>query len=229
MDAVKSFGFKRNTSKIEKLVTSKLFWLLFILANFTYPIYRSITRELPAPLPKISQVPEFVFTNEFKKEFGTKELIGRTYIANFIFTNCPSSCLRLTQEMEKIQKRVRGLGNKIALVSFTVDPENDSPEELFKYARKNNANPYIWNFLTGEHEALNRTIVNGFNVPMGEKAPVEGIVDGETVTMMDIAHSEKLVLVDGQGFIRGYYNSDKDSINKMMIDVGLLVNSKENF
>lgn len=229
MEATKSLGFKRNNSKVEKLVTSKLFWLLFVIASFSYPIYRSITRELPAPLPKISQIPAYSFTNEFKKPFGTEELKGRTYIANFIFTNCPSSCLRLTQEMEKIQKRVRGLGNKIALVSFTVDPENDSPEELFKYSRKHNANPYIWNFLTGGFEDLNKTIVNGFNVPMGEKMPVKGLVDGEEVTMMDIAHSEKFVLVDRDGFIRGYYNSDKDSVNKMMIDVGLLVNSTENF
>ena len=108
------------------------------------------------------------------------------------------------------------MGQKVAIVSITVDPENDNPKVLFKHARKLNANPYVWKFLTGTQEQLNSLLIKGFKVPMGEK-PVD-------VDLYDIAHSGKIVLVDYKGDIRGYYSSDKDGVNKLMIDLGLIVN-----
>ncbi len=219
-------GYKRNGNFFEKLVTNKLFWFLFISFTFSYPIYRSIYRELPPPLPVIKKVPDFSLTNDFKKPVTNKDLLGKVYIANFIFTTCPSSCLRLTAEMEKIQKRVRGLGQNVALISFSVDPLTDTPDVLYKYARKKNANPFVWSFLTGDKEELKKLIIDGFNVPMGDKEAVDAVVDRETITMFDIAHTEKFVLVDHHGDIRGYYDSTKDDINKMMIDIGLLINRK---
>ncbi|EQC43407.1 SCO family protein [Bacteriovorax sp. Seq25_V] len=219
-------GYKRNGNLFEKLVTNKLFWFLFIAFTFSYPIYRSVYRELPPPLPVIKKVPDFSLVNDFKKPVTNKDLLGKVYIANFIFTTCPSSCLRLTAEMEKVQKRVRGLGQNVALVSFTVDPLTDTPEVLYKYARKKNANPFVWSFLTGDKEELKKLVIDGFNVPMGDKEAVDAVVDRETVTMFDIAHTEKFVLVDHHGDIRGYYDSTSDDINKMMIDIGLLINRK---
>ena len=129
--------------------------------------------------------------------------------------------------MEKIQKRVRGLGQKVALISFTVDPLTDTPEVIYKYARKRRANPFIWSFLTGTREQMKNIILDGFKVPMGEKEEMHGLVDGEEVTMFDIAHTEKFVLVDHEGYVRSYYDSTKDGINQMMIDAGLLINRKE--
>lgn len=220
-------GIRRSNTFLEKLVTSKLFWIVFILFTFSYPIIRSVNRELPPPLPVLKKLPEFNLVNGFNKPYGTKELKGRAYIANFIFTTCPSSCLRLTKEMEKIQKRIRGLGQKVALVSFTVDPITDKPEVLYKYARKRRANPHIWTFLTGDKEAMKKVVIDGFEVPMGEREETEMMLEGETITMFDIAHTEKFALVDHEGNVRGYYDSTKDGINQMMIDIGLLMNRKE--
>jgi len=219
-------GIRRSNTFIEKLVTSKLFWTVFILFTFSYPIIRSVNRELPPPLPVLKKLPEFKLTNGFNKPYGSKELKGRAYIANFIFTTCPSSCLRLTKEMEKIQKRIRGLGQKVALISFTVDPITDKPEVLYKYARKRRANPHIWTFLTGEKEAMKKVVIDGFEVPMGEREESEMMLEGETITMFDIAHTEKFALVDHDGNVRGYYDSTKDGINQLMIDIGLLMNRK---
>lgn len=222
-----TLGVRRTSNFFEVLISKKAFWLVFVLYFFSVPIIKSVTRELPPELPVLKKLPDYSLVNSFNKPYGSKELAGRVYIANFIFTTCPSSCLRLTAEMQKIQKRVRGLGQKVALVSFTVDPDTDNPKTLFKYARKHQANPYIWSFLTGETKDLQATIIDGFGVVMGEMEEVKGNVNGETVTMFDIAHTEKLVLVDGAGNIRGYYDSTKKDINKLMIDVGLLVNRKE--
>lgn len=219
-------GFKRDSSFIEKLASSKLFWFLFILFMFSYPVVRSVNRQLPPPLPILKKVPNFNLVNDFKKPVTGESLLGKIYIANFIFTSCPSSCLRLSAEMEKIQKRVRGLGQNVALVSFSVDPEMDTPDVLYKYARKKNANPFVWMFLTGDKEEMKKIVIDGFSVPMGEKEAVDALVGNETVTMFDIAHTEKFVLVDHNGDVRGYYDSTTDDINKMMIDIGLLINRK---
>jgi protein SCO1/2 len=223
-----TIGYIRQGSKVEKLVQSKLFWILFFAMTFSYPIFRSMNRVLPPELPRLGQVPEFTLTNGFGKPFGTKDLNGRIYMASFMFTSCPTTCPGLIERMKVAQKRLKGLGQKVALLSISVDPVFDKPEVLFKFARKNKANPYIWHFLTGSRDQLRGLLIDGFKVPMGDKEPVEGVVGDETVTLMDIAHTEKLVLVDEKGMIRGYYSTDKYGMDKMMIDVGLLVNRKYN-
>lgn len=142
-----------------------------------------------------------------------------------MFTSCPTTCPALMAKMDLVQKRIRGLGTKAAIVTFTVDPEVDTPETLYKYARKRHSNPFIWAYLTGTQKDLEKIVIDGFKVPMGTKQPVEKQVANEKITLFDIAHSEKLVLVDDKGQIRGYYGTDRVEMDKMMIDLGLLVNN----
>ncbi len=218
-------GYFREENFFQKLIRKKSFWLVFWLISFSYPIYRSVNRVLPPPLPVYYQVPEFKLTNEFKKPFGSADLKGRFYIANFMFTSCPTTCPRLMEKMDLVQKRIRGLGTKAAIVTFTVDPEVDTPDVLFKYARKRHSNPFIWNYLTGSRADLEKIVVDGFKVPMGGKEKIEKQVEAEKVTLFDIAHTEKLVLVDDKGQIRGYYGTERVEMDRMMIDLGLLVNN----
>jgi protein SCO1/2 len=218
-------SYVRDDNWFQKLVRMKSFWLIFWILSFSYPVYRSLNRVLPPPLPIYYQVPDFSLTNEFKKPFGSKDLKGKFYIANFMFTSCPSSCPALMDKMDIIQKRIRGVGTKAAIVTFTVDPDTDTPEVLFKYARKRNTNPFIWNFLTGTKADLQKIVVDGYKVPMGNKEAVSKKLGAQTITLMDIAHSEKVVLVDDQGQIRGYYSTDKVELDRLMIDMGLLVNN----
>ncbi|AUN96741.1 hypothetical protein C0V70_01175 [Bacteriovorax stolpii] len=218
-------GFYREDNWFQKLVRKKSFWLLFWVLSFSYPVYRTLHRTLPPPLPVYYKVPEFTLTNEFGKPFGTKELQGKFYIANFMFTSCPTTCPALMAKMDLVQKRIRGLGTKAAIVTFTVDPEVDTPEVLYKYARKRHSNPFIWNYLTGTKGDLEKIVINGFKVPMGSKEPIEKQLAEEKITLFDIAHSEKLVLVDDKGQIRGYYGTERVEMDKMMIDLGLLVNN----
>jgi len=210
-------GQLRQSNGIEKLVTKKLFWILFTFVMFAYPLWKSVNRDLPPPLPVFYDVPDYVLTNEMGKSFGSKDLNGKIYIANFAFTSCPSVCPELMGKLQKVQKRVRGLGQAVALVTYTVDPDTDTPEVLFKHARKYEANPFVWTFLTGTQQQLNDVIVGGFKLAKGERKQDQGL--------FDIAHSDRLVLVDREGKVRGYYPTDENSINKLMIDVGLLVNN----
>jgi protein SCO1/2 len=210
---------------IKKLVSSKIFWLLFVAIVFTYPVYRSLNRTLPPELPVLFQLPEFKLQSQNNQPFGSKDLKGKAYIASFMFTSCPTICPNLMEKMQTVQKRVRGVGQSLNLVSFTVDPEHDSPQVLKQYAQQLKANQQLWTFLTGPKSDLKSLLIDGFKVPMGEAEPVEGFkVKDKEVTLFDIAHTEKLVLVDHSGRIRGYYSIDQQSLDKLMIDVGLLLN-----
>jgi protein SCO1/2 len=203
---------------IARLVASKIFWLLAVGFFFSYPIIKSVKRELPDPLPVIGQVPEFVFTDENNKSFGSRDLKGKVYIANFIFTSCQTVCPLLLNKVQKVQHRLRGVMDRAAIVSFTVDPVTDTPEVLLAKSMELKAKPSVWRFLTGSMEETKQLLVDGFKVPVGEKQLAGNI--------MDVAHSNKFVLVDQLGRIRGYYSSDDEGINHLMIDTGLLINQK---
>lgn len=207
--------FIRKANGVEKLVRSKIFWALFVLFGFSYPIYKSINRILPPELPIIAQVPEFELISENGQRFGSKDLKGRVYLANFIFARCPSVCPKMLGDLEKVQKRIKGTGTKVAIVTFTVDPDHDNERILYDLARKHHANPYVWTFLTGtDKEAMFKLYRDGFKVG----------VEQNPKSLMEIAHSEKIVLVDAENRVRGYYSFDTNDVNKLMIDVGLLIN-----
>ena len=201
---------------IHRVVSKKSFWLTFWLLAFGFPIVRVLNRDLPKPLPEFGKLPQFELKTEDNLKFRKNDLHGKVSISQFIFLNCPTVCSKNLKLMQKVQKRVKGLGTKIALLSFSVDPQSDQPKKMFKAARDYKANPFVWKFITGDVKEMESLLVQGFKVPIGSKE--------YSKNMYDIAHSEKFVLVDKKGMIRGYYGNQKDDINRMMIDVGLLVN-----
>lgn len=207
--------FIRKSNVVENLVRSKLFWVIFLVVGFSYPIWKSLNRTLPPPLPVIAQVPEFELISENGQRFGSKDLKDRVYLANFVFARCPSVCPKMLGDLETIQKRIRGTGKKVAIVTFTVDPDHDNEKVLFDLARKHKANPYTWTFLTGsDKEAMFKLYRDGFKVG----------VENNPQSLMEIAHSEKIVLVDQENRVRGFYSFETNDVNKLMIDVGLLIN-----
>lgn len=219
-------GYVRHRTPVQKLVSSKVFWLILVTILFSYPIYRSMNRELPPPKQPLFEAPKFQLTNGFGQKFGSQNLQGRVYIANFFYTQCPmSSCSEVMDKMQEVQKRVRGLGQSIALVSFTVDPAHDTPEKLHSYARDLQANPHIWHFLTGKRETLKNTLIQGFKVPMGKRKPIDS--PSKDLNMYKIEHSSQLALVNAEGDVLGFYGITDQAIDRLMIDVGLVVNREE--
>lgn len=220
MEAVLKQTHVRNSKFIERLVANKLFWVLAIGFFFAYPMVKSINRQLPPELPVYGVVPQYQFTDENGKAFGSNELKGKIYIANFMFTSCKTSCPLLLNKVQTVQHRLRGVIDRAAIVSITVDPETDSPTVLFNKARELKANPNVWRFLNAPMDQTKKLLVDGFKVPVGDKVFANNV--------MDVAHSNKLVLVDQEGRIRGYYSIEKAGINQLMIDSGLLINRKKN-
>ncbi len=211
--------FERKPNFAAKLVASKLFWVLAITFLFAYPVTKSVLRQLPADLPVYGQVPHFQFIAENGENFGTENLKGKVYVANFMFTTCQTACPLLLKKVQTVQHRMRGVLDRAAIVSFTVDPVVDTPEILFTKAREYKANPYVWRFVNGPMTETKKLLVDGFKVPVGDKELAGSV--------MDVAHSNKLVLVDQKGQIRGYYSTEGNGINMMMIDMGLLINQKK--
>jgi protein SCO1/2 len=159
--------------------------------------------------PVLSTLPAFALTNEAGKPFGSAELAGKPWVANFIFTRCPTVCPIFTAKMADVQKRTDA---KTHLVSFSVDPGHDTPAVLAEYAKKNGADPERWTFLTGDPEAIRAAVVEGLKVAA---QPI-----GKDDDLASVFHGSHFVLVDAQNRIRGYYDSaDADATDRLLRDL----------
>jgi protein SCO1/2 len=168
-----------------------------------------------AEVPVWGTVPDFSLINQGTEAYGTAQLEGRPWIADFIFTRCPERCPMLTAEMSRLQTELRGRGwDDAMLVSISVDPANDTPEALTEYAAKHSAKLDSWQFLTGTREDIWSLIVEGFKLPVQE---VEDTGAGP------ILHSNRFVLADGRQQIRGYYDAfDADDRAKLLRDLEIV-------
>lgn len=160
-------------------------------------------------LPDLGTVPAFELIRETGAPFQSEaSLKGQVWIADFIFTNCPGPCPRMTQHMKRMQNELTGI-DRLKFVSITVDPARDTPEALAAYGKRFGADPARWYFLTGAPAALHHLSKDVFK--LGDIAP-------------DLEHSTRFVLVDKAGRIRGYYASSEPSFTvKLMEDAKRLV------
>jgi protein SCO1 len=163
------------------------------------------------PLQVYWQIPEFHLTAQSGQPFDSKSLAGDIWVADFIFTTCPGPCPRMSAQMRGVQSAVANMPD-VKLVSFTVDPRNDTPAILAAYATRYRATPGRWFFLTGEQAALETICRNGFKL---------GDVDGSLV------HSTRFVLVDRRSRVRGLYSTSEDgALARLLHDIRTLRDEK---
>ena len=163
-------------------------------------------------LPVLAELPPFELINERGERFGSADLRGKAWVANFIFTRCPTVCPVLTRKMASLQPIAKEAGSALHLVSFSVDPEFDRPDVLRAYAAKVGADPARWTFLTGDAAAVRATVLEGFKVSIGRRGSPEDVAG--------IFHGTHFVLVDGEGRVRGYYASeDVEAVDKLRRDM----------
>ncbi|HYO97767.1 MAG TPA: SCO family protein [Polyangiaceae bacterium] len=168
-------------------------------------------------LPALGGLPQFSLKNQESAQFGSAELRGKVWIAGFMFTRCPTICPRITRAMRGLQERAASAQRAVQLVSFSVDPENDTPDVLRQYARQYGADLSSWSFLTGELESVKRTVVDGFKLALEGKADA-GAPD------FGILHGSHLVLVDRDLRIRGYYASSEEArMRQLLADAAVLL------
>ncbi len=159
--------------------------------------------ETRPPLPVLGEVPAFELISQNGATFSGDSLRGHVWVADFIFTNCPGPCLRMSTLLGRVQKATAAFPD-VRLVSFSVDPARDTPSALAQFASKYQADPARWTFLTGPQPTLQMLSRDAFKL---------GDVDGS------LNHQTRFVLVDAKGRIRGYYRTDEgDPVAKVAAD-----------
>jgi cytochrome oxidase Cu insertion factor (SCO1/SenC/PrrC family) len=156
-----------------------------------------------ASLEKLGHLEPFNLTDQTGAPFPSSRLNGRIWVADFIFTRCLGPCPLMSAKMAKLQESLRDLPD-VTLVSFSVDPVADTPPVLEAYAQKYKPDPDRWTFLTGDVHALYDLIQRGFKLPVGATPPPDRVEPGELIT-----HTTRFVLVDRDGDIRGYFDSEE--------------------
>lgn len=195
-----------------------VFGLIFfgIFGVLTLKWFKEAQKEIRRILPIYGQLSDFEFVEQSGKPFGSRDLRGKLWIADFIFTRCAGPCPIMTQKMSKLQSAFQKIPD-LKLVSFSVDPEYDSPKVLTEYAKQFHAERAQWVFLTGKTEAVYKLARESFKLSVGKDR------DQQTNSENGILHSIHFILVDGVGRIRGYYDSsDPQTHARLLSDAGIL-------
>src|SRR5438094_5027133 len=154
-----------------------------------------------------ASVPSFQLTNQDGQPFGSPQLAGKIWIADFIYTMCPGPCPMISTRMSELQKPLEK--TNVRLVSFSVDPEKDTPQVLRSYAERLQAEPGRWDFLTGPKSAIYKLSHDDFKLAGSDGSDAQGIP----------VHSRRMALVDRDGQIRSYYDAtEADAIPKLVDD-----------
>jgi protein SCO1/2 len=183
------------------------------------PRFAVMGRNSLEEIRQYGSLPDFSLTERSGKRIGLAQLRGNIWIADFIYTDCQDTCPLQTAEMAKLQDELAAQ-RAVKLVSFSVDPEKDTPSVLSKYADRYNADVDRWLFLTGDQEEIKTLIQSGFRLSAATAGNGPGV----------ILHSPRFVLIDQHGQIRGYYDSrDNDARQRLRRDVAALAKSLKEF
>ena len=165
--------------------------------------------EVPISTGEIVSVPDFSLTDQQGETLGLSDMKGKIWVADFIFTNCPTICPAMTQEMARLQSEF--VADPVYFVSFSVDPERDTVNVLSRYAKEYGADERRWYFLTGDRAHIYQLAEKGFSLAAGHKGA-------------EVLHSTRFVLVAPDGNIHGYYDSrSKPALLRLRRDVKALL------
>jgi protein SCO1 len=179
-------------------------WSAFGVLLLSIPVAATLAARAHKGPAKFGHVPAFALTDQTGARLTERDLEGKVWVASFVYTSCSQVCPKLTGEVAKLQRYLqnRGQDGVTRLVSISVDPERDTVDRLAAYAAGFHADARVWKFATGPVRDVEDAVVRGFKTAMS-KEPDDASADG-----FSILHSSRLVLVDGRGQIRGYYDSE---------------------
>ena len=163
------------------------------------------------------KVPGFSLTDQNGKKVTGTLTKGKIHVANFFFTRCTTVCPKMNVNLSEVQENFK-TRNDIVFLSFGVDPLNDGPAQLRAYAKRMHALAGKWYFLTGDKAQIYSLAQHGYFLPVVDHGVSYGAPDETFI------HSEKLVLVDKDGIIRGFYDgTDKKEIDRLTLEIKVLI------
>ncbi|MCZ6673035.1 MAG: SCO family protein [Verrucomicrobia bacterium] len=158
------------------------------------------------------EVGDFELTNQLGEAFSSEQLKGKIWLANFVFTSCVAECPLLAQQMTLVRRNL-GPRDDIAFVSFSVDPQTDSPERLKQFAAAYGEDPR-WTLLTGEVDTVTDLVTSKFLLPLTRNE--DGTADSNETA---IYHSDKMLVVDGNGVVRYFCDGLNQRTVQSLTDV----------
>lgn len=162
-------------------------------------------------------VSDFKLINQVGDTITRKNFAGKITVVDFFFVNCQGICPVMNTNLSKVYEAYKG-NYKIAFISHTVNPENDSVPVLAAHALKYGADVKQWHFVTGEKTEIYRLARKSYLV-----SDTEG--DG---SKEDFVHSQNFALVDADGHIRGLYDGTEDKeIERLISDLKILTDGKQ--
>ena len=174
-------------------------------ANIWSSLHQDLGANTESDLAVHRQVPDFSLIDLQGAPLALSDLHGKIWVADFIFTRCVAACPLMTVKMKRLQEEFEESG--IYFVSFSVDPEYDTPDVLLRYANRFGVDGNRWFFLTGEKKVIYHLTQEGFGLAIGQQES-------------EVLHSARFVLVDHRGQIRGYYDSNEDeALQKLRRDM----------
>ena len=199
---MKSRAFRTQPQAVRRVLV--ITWCIISLVSLVSckepPRVTSQTHELP----RLGAVPGFRLTTHAGDELTRDMLLGGPWIANTFFTSCKTICPNLMRRVGELHDATKSAAPPVRFISFTVDPDNDTPKALAAY-RSQWSTVDRWTLLTGDFETIFQVVVHGFHTAMGKPIRAD---DGSR----DITHSGKLFLVDQTGQIRGYFRADAEGV-----------------
>lgn len=173
----------------------------FIIGAVALTALRPLQDAMLRAPPPLAEVGAWTLVDDSGKAFGSEDLKGKVYVANFMFTRCRSICLDLTKAMKEVAEKTTRHGDALQLVSFTVDPGYDTPEKLRAYRKKFEADSPRWTYVTGEVDAVHELIAKRMPFHVGEiesSAADESSADKSAVGKPAVGKSAKPTQADAK-------------------------------
>ena len=167
-------------------------------------------------LPVYGQIADFGLTNQDGRAVSLADLHGQAWVADIIFTRCPGPCLKMTKQMKVLQDALP-LGSPTKLVTLTTDADFDTPPVLKAYAKRFEADPQRWMFLTGTKRGIANLAIDSLKLTAIEKKPEE------RESPQDLfVHSTIFVIADKRGQLRGVFETTGEGIDPQNVKSQIL-------
>lgn len=195
-------------SKITPTVLFRILTFLSIVLFILVTVFLYGNETKTSVLPRSAKVTDFELIDTRNQLFNTLALKGKIWAAKLFFTTCPAVCPVLSGNMASVYRSYE-LDGRVHFVSITVNPDNDTPEVLAEYAKRYKANPERWHFLTGPIEKIQDISIESLHIGNKDEP---------------VFHNTHFVLVDAEGYIRGYYDGmTKEGTKKLFKDIAALL------
>lgn len=190
-------------------MVKKGFFFIGLLAVFL--VIQGCSDDLPIEENMSETVSDFSFTNQDEESVSSEDLEGDWWIADFVFTNCETVCTPMTGNMTSLQEKLQDEDADVRLVSFSVDPDYDSPDVLKEYGEEYDADFSSWDFLTGyDFKTIKKLSIKSFRSLLQEPEPGDD----------QVTHGTNFYLVDPDGnIVKNYDGVESDSKDAIIADV----------